>query len=90
MVANHNRLEVLSEPEDRPERASQADVVKAASMADLEAHRLLTLVRQHYGCGSVAPADAWDVVEALGQAGEILRRQRQFLLESSRNSLKSS
>ena len=89
MVANQHRLEVLPEPGDRPEQASQADIVKVASMVDLEAHRLLALVRQHYGRGSVASADARDVVEALGQAGEILRRQRQFLLESSRNSSKS-
>ena len=89
MVANPNRLEVLPEPEDRPERASQADIMKAASMADLEAHRLLTLVRQHYGRGSVAPADARDIVEALERAGEILRHRRQSLLETSRNSSKS-
>jgi hypothetical protein len=86
MVANRNRLEALPRSESGTERAYQADILKAASMVDLEAHRLLTLVREHYGRGDLPSADAQRIVEALEQAGEILRRQRQSLLKPALNS----
>ena len=86
MGANLNRLEALPRSESGTERAYQADILKAASMADLEAHRLLTLVREHYGRGDLPSADAQRIVEALEQAGEILRYQRQSLLARFRNS----
>ncbi len=85
MVANLNRLEVLPQPESVQLR-SQADILKAASMVDLEAHRLLTLVRDHYSRGDLLLADVQGIVEALEQAGEILRCRRQSLLKTFRNS----
>ena len=90
MVANLNRLKALSEPGSKTERAYQADILKAASMVDLEAHRLLTLIRERYGHGSLLSADVQGIVEALEQAGEILRHQRQSLLKPLRNSTDAS
>ncbi len=90
MAANLNRLEVLPRPESGTGRAYQADILKAASMVDLEAHRLLTLVREHYSRGDLLSADVQGLVEALEQVGEILRRQRQSLLKPFRNSTDAS